>query len=212
MPLHQVRLLRRMHADRHVSLTHGQIQVAVVEQQRHRDVRILLQEVAQPRCQPRRAEADRRRHLEPSGRLLLALRQQRLGHRQFGEHLAHRPVQALALLGQDQPARMPVEQRHLQVLLQRRDLARHGGLAQVQRVTGMGEASGFRDRVEHPKLIPIHPVPDLACLARDSPPATMSTLASKPGLGTRLFRRANRRPPSPGSAASPPTRRTARPD
>ena len=57
------------------------------------------------------------------GRLFLAFRQQRLGHGQLGEHLARGAVQQLALLGQDQPARVPVEQRHLQALLERAESA-----------------------------------------------------------------------------------------
>jgi hypothetical protein len=52
--------------------------------------------------------------LQPSvGRSRLS-GEQRLGHGQLGEDLAHRAVQRLALLGQDQAARMPVEQRDLQ--------------------------------------------------------------------------------------------------
>ena len=95
MPLHQVRLLRRVHTDGDVGLTHGQIQLAVIEQQRHRDVRIFLEKIVQARREPVRTKPHRRRHLQAPGGLFLALRQQRLGHRQLREHL----VEALALLG-----------------------------------------------------------------------------------------------------------------
>ena len=36
MPLHQIGLLRRMHADRHVGLPHRQIKFRIIQQQRHR--------------------------------------------------------------------------------------------------------------------------------------------------------------------------------
>ena len=88
----------------------------------HRHIGVGFEERVQPRRQPGRAEPDRGRDLQPSGRLFLAFRQQRLGHRQLGEHLADRAVQRFALLGQDQTARVTMEQRHLQRFLQRRDL------------------------------------------------------------------------------------------
>ncbi len=159
MALHQVRLLRRVHAYGDVGLTHREVEVGVVEQQGHRDVGIHLEEGLQPRGKPGRAETHRRRHLQPPGRLLLAFREQGLGHRELGEHLAHRAVQALALLRQNQAAGMAVEQRHLQRLLQRRDLAGYGGLAEVQRFARMGEAAGLGNGMEDPQLIPIHAYP-----------------------------------------------------
>ena len=154
--LHQIGLLRRMHADRHVRLAHRQIELRIVQQQRDRHVGIHVEELVQPRRQPDRAEGDRRRHLQPPGRLLLALGQQRLGDRQLGEHLAHGAVQRLALLGQDQAAGVAVEQRHLQRLLERRDLPRHRRLAEVQRVAGMREAAGLGHRVEDAQLVPVY--------------------------------------------------------
>jgi len=86
----------------------------------------------------------------------LALREQGLGHRELGEHLPHRAVQALALFRQDQAAGVAVEQRDLQRLFQRRDLAGDRGLAEVQRLAGMGEAASLGDGVEHAQLIPVH--------------------------------------------------------
>ncbi len=41
-------------------------------------------------------------------------------------------------------------------LLECRDLARDGGLAEVQRVAGMGEAAGLGDGVEDAQLVPVH--------------------------------------------------------
>ncbi len=48
--------------------------------------------------------------------------------------------QQFALFGQNQPARMAVKQRGVQRFFQRADLAADGGLRQVQRVAGMGQA------------------------------------------------------------------------
>jgi hypothetical protein len=64
--------------------------------------------------------------------------------------------QKLALFGQDQPARVAVKQRGVEVFLQRADLAADGGLAQMQRVARMGQAAGIRHRVKYPQLVPIH--------------------------------------------------------
>ena len=83
-------------------------------------------------------------------------RQHRLGHGELGEDLARRAVEQLALLGQDQSARVAVEQRHAQALLERADLAAHRRLAEIQRLAGMGEAAGLGDGMEDPQLVPIH--------------------------------------------------------
>ena len=52
MPLHQIRLFRRMHADRHIGLPHREIEVPVIEDQRHRDLGILLEEELRPGGEP----------------------------------------------------------------------------------------------------------------------------------------------------------------
>ena len=49
----------------------------------------------------------------PLGRSLLSV-SCAFGHRQLGEHLMGRAVEQLALFGQDQAARMPMEQRRLE--------------------------------------------------------------------------------------------------
>src|SRR5712691_9765157 len=51
---------------------------------------------------------------------------------------------------------MPVEKRHAEAFLERADLPADGGLAQVERFAGMGEAARLGDRVKHPQLVPIH--------------------------------------------------------
>ena len=57
--------------------------------------------------------------------------------------------QQLSLLGQDQAASMPVKQRHAEAFLERADLSADGGLAEVQRFAGMGEAARLGDGVKH---------------------------------------------------------------
>jgi hypothetical protein len=50
---------------------------------------------------------------------------------------------------------VPVEQRDAQRLLERLDLARNGGLAEVQRFARVGEAAGLGHRVEDAQLVPV---------------------------------------------------------
>src|SRR5437763_8286316 len=65
-------------------------------------------------------------------------------------------VEHLALFGQDEAAGMAVEQRYIEILLERADLAAHRRLRQAELMTGMGEAAGFRHRMENPELVPVH--------------------------------------------------------
>ena len=89
-------------------------------------------------------------------RPVLRFRDQAFGHRQLGEDLARGAKQQLALLGQDQAARMAVEQRHAEAFLERADLPADRRLAEIQRLAGMGEAARLGDRVKDPQLVPIH--------------------------------------------------------
>ena len=67
---------------------------------------------------------------------------------QLHEHVMGGAEQQVALFGQDQPARMAVEQRDRQLLLQRADLARNRRLRQAELFAGMGEAAGFGGSVK----------------------------------------------------------------
>ena len=51
--------------------------------------------------------------------------------------------QELALLGEDQSARVAMKQRDRELLLERAHLARHGRLRQAELLARMGEAAGF---------------------------------------------------------------------
>ena len=114
MALHQLGLSGRVHADGDVGLAHGEVELEIVEQEGHRDVGVEIEEAMEAGGEPVRAETGRGGDLEAAGRLLLALGEQRLGHRELGEDLADGAVERLALLGEDEAARMPMEERHLQ--------------------------------------------------------------------------------------------------
>ena len=88
--LDQLRLPRRQQADGDICLAHAEVELAVVEHQIDRDIRIDLDELADARRKPGRAEADGRGDLQLALGALFALRQLRLGHRQLGEDFARR--------------------------------------------------------------------------------------------------------------------------
>ena len=99
---------------------------------------------------------DRRRDAQLARRLRGRVGEQRLGRVQLVDDLGGRAVQHLALLGQHEPARVAMEQRDLQLSLQRRNLTAHRRLAHVQAIAGMREAARLGGRVKDPELIPVH--------------------------------------------------------
>ncbi len=146
MPLDQFRLPRRRHADGDIGLAHGKIELAVLQHQIHLDIRIKIDEFEQHRRQPGRAEGLGRRHLQLALGPVLGFRQLRLGHGELREHFMGGAIEQLALFGQDEAAGMAVEEGDVEAFLQRRDLARDRGLAEIQHLTRMGEASRPRPR------------------------------------------------------------------
>ena len=156
MLLHEVRLTRRLHADRHVRLSHRKVQLRVRHQQAHPDFGIVVEEIADLTGEPHRAEAHGRRDAERPARLFPAFREHRLGDREFGEHFARRAQQQLPLFGRQQAARMAMEQRRAEGVLQGADLPAHRRLTQVQHVAAARETAGVGDDVENPQLVPVH--------------------------------------------------------
>src|SRR4051794_40446319 len=65
-------------------------------------------------------------------------------------------IQQFALLGEDESARMAMEERHIEALFERADLARNRRLAEIEHFPGMGEAARLGYRVENPQLVPVH--------------------------------------------------------
>jgi len=86
------------------------------------DVRIECGEFVEPRNQPVDAERRRRRDLEVAARPLAAVGQLGARRLQLHEHVMRGAKQQVALFGENEAARMAVEQRHRELLLQRADL------------------------------------------------------------------------------------------
>ena len=156
LALDEVRLGRPPQPHGDIRLAHGEIEFAVVEQQGDVDLRIDLGEFLEARRQPHGAKAHGRGDAQLARRLLLRVHQARLGGGELGEHFVRRAIQHLALLGEDEAARMAVEEGHVQRIFQRRDLAADSRLRQAQLVACMGEAAGIRHGVEDPELVPVH--------------------------------------------------------
>ena len=152
----QLALLRLAGPDRDVGRAHGDGDLLVGEHQLDADVGIELEKLAQALRDPHRAEPDRRGDLQIAGRLGGGVGQQRLGGRELVHDLAGGAEQHLALLGQHQAARVAVEQRDLELLLQRRYLPADRRLAHAQRLTGMGEAAGLGGGMKDSELVPVH--------------------------------------------------------
>ena len=154
--LDEVGLRRAAQADRDVGLAHREVELLVGQDQLDAHVRVEVEELADALREPDRAEPDGRRHLEVAGRPLARLDEARPGGLEAHAHVAGGAEQEVALLGQDQPAGVAVEQRRLELALERADLPAHRRLAEVEIVAGAGEAAGFRDGVEDPNLVPVH--------------------------------------------------------
>ena len=65
-------------------------------------------------------------------------------------------VEQLALLGEDEPAGVAVEQRHAEFLFERRYLPRHRRLRQPQLFAGMGKTTGLGGGVKNLQFVPVH--------------------------------------------------------
>src|SRR5215472_10787972 len=101
-----------------------------------------------------RADADRRLNLDLAVRFLAAVAQLGARRLELHEHVVGGAIEQLALLGEDEAASVPVEQRHRQLLLQRADLARYRRLREAELLSRMGEAAGFSGSVEDLELVP----------------------------------------------------------
>ena len=156
LALDEVGLDRLAQPDGDVGLAHREIELFLGGDQRDADLRIEIEKLAEPRRQPMHADAGRRGHPQLAVRPFAAVGQ--LGARGFElhEHFMRGSAQQLALLGEDQPARMAMEQRHAELRLERRNLARHRRLRQAELLAGMREAAGLGGGMENPELVPIH--------------------------------------------------------
>ena len=156
LALDQVGLDRLAQPDRDVGLAHGEVELLLGGEQRDADVGIEVDELAEPRRQPVHADAGRGGHLELAVRPLARVGQLGARRLELHEHFMRGAVQQLALLGEDQAARMAVEQRDAELLLERRHLPRHRRLRQPELLAGMREASRLGGGVEDLQLVPVH--------------------------------------------------------
>src|SRR4029453_16374898 len=101
----------------------GKVELAVVEQHGDRDLGIKLEELRDPGGEPYRAETHRGGDPELAGRLVLGIGKPGAGGGKLGEDVMGGAIEDLALLGQNQTPGMTVKQRHLEILLERADLA-----------------------------------------------------------------------------------------
>ena len=142
-----------------IGLAHGEVQFVIGQDHDQFDIGIKLAEFRQARRQPGGAEAGIGGDFQQAMRLFTRIGQAQAGALQPHQHLLHRAKKHFALLGQQKPARMTMKQRSLEVIFQRRDLAADRRLAQVQRLTGMGEGPGGGRGVKNAQLVPVHPAP-----------------------------------------------------
>lgn len=155
LALDQVRLCRLAKTDRNIRLAHAQVELVVVEDEAQFHLRVEIYELVQPLGEPGRAQAHRRGDAQGARRLFPAVCQPGLDRLQLHEHFARGAVQHLALFGEQQAARVAVEERHLEIMLQRADLAAHRGLAHVERVARVGEAAGLCGGVKDAQFVPV---------------------------------------------------------
>ena len=119
LALDQVRLRRLAQADGDVGLAHRQIEFLVGGDQRDVDVGIEVEEFAEPRRQPVHADARRGGYLEFAVRPLAAVGELGARRLELHEDFMRGAIKQLALFGEDQPARMAVEQRHRKLAFER---------------------------------------------------------------------------------------------
>ena len=121
-------------------------------------VRVEIEEFGDALGEPRGAEAHRRRHLEVAGGAFARLHEAGAGVLQPLFHVAGGPEQEIALLRENEPAGVAMEQGGLQLAIEGADLAAHGRLAQADIVTGPREAARLRDVEEDADLVPVQGV------------------------------------------------------
>ena len=145
-------------ADGDIGLAHREVKLLVGRQERDANVRIELNELADTGREPMHTHAGRGGDAQVAVWALAAVGELCARGFELHEHVVRGAVEQLALLGEDEPARMAVEERDAKLLLERRHLPRNGRLRQAQHLARMREAAGFGGRVKHFQLVPVHHV------------------------------------------------------
>ena len=86
--LDQIGLARRGHADRDIGLAHRQVELRIVDDEADLDLGIKVEELADARREPDRAERNRGGDLQRAFWPILRFGDKALGHRQLGKDLA----------------------------------------------------------------------------------------------------------------------------
>ena len=155
-PADQVGLHRLAQAKRDVGFAHAQVQFVVGQQKLQFDFRVELDEFAQARRQPIGAQRQGGGDAQVAMRLFAGV-DQPAAHRVELEHdVLHRFVQHFALLGENEAAGVAMKERRAEVLFERADLPAHRGLAQAQRLAGVGEGTGVGRGLKNAQLVPVH--------------------------------------------------------
>src|SRR5439155_22693137 len=143
------------------------------------DVGIEIAELAEPRRKPVHADPLGGVDAQLAVGLLAAVGELGARRLELHEHLVRGAIEQVALLGEDQSARVPMEQRYAELLLERAHLARYRRLRQPELLPRMGEAAGLGGGVKHLQLVPIHDACALARLTFHSAAARVSARAAR---------------------------------
>jgi hypothetical protein len=102
------------------------------------------------------ADADGRRDAKIAARRFAAVHQLFFGALKLFEDLFRRQIEALALFGEQQAARVTREKLYFKFVLPRADLAADGGLAEVQLLARVGQTARGRDGVKDAQPVEVH--------------------------------------------------------
>ena len=129
LPLNEIWLTRRTHAEGNVGLAHCQVEFTVSQLKADINFRIQFDEFPDTRRQPSRPECGGFRHLKRSRGAFLAFSKLRFRHCQHVENFVTGAIEKLTLLSEQKTACVPVKQRRIQRRLERTDPAKRGPYA-----------------------------------------------------------------------------------
>ena len=170
----EVGLHRLAQPQRDVGLAHAEIEIVVGQQQLQLHLGKEIDELAEPRRQPVGAERQRRRHPKIAVRLVAAVDQPAAHRVELQRDVVHGLEQRLALLGEDQAARMAMEKRRAEIAFERADLPADRGLAEAQRFAGVGKRARLGGGLKNAELVPVHRACDASPTVRSSAYAIMA--------------------------------------
>ena len=156
LALDQVGLRGLAQANGDISRAHGEIKFLIGRDQGQMNVRIELDELAKARGEPVNADSRGCRHPQIAVWPLAAVGEFRARSFELHEHVMRGVMKELALFGENESARVTMEERNPELLLERRNLPRYRRLRQSQLLAGMGKAASLGGGVENLQLVPVH--------------------------------------------------------